>query len=171
MSKTIQADEVVKNVTTLTGDALEQYLNKVTIDRLAFEQQLLVKLATDQPVEKKFAIIFVLGEYRMERAVPYLSSIITLENENLSVNSREPLIGAYPVVEALARIGTPAAPEMLKNIETSDNETVRGLSLRVLKGVYGAELARCYLQIALEKQHDPIIKGRISRTMEKLPAE
>jgi len=154
----------------LQGDKLEDYLSQLWIDRFTLGQQLLQGLSTATTTESKLSIVYLLGLYRMEQAVPMLSSMITLHDDGpVRVSTRISMLEGYPVVEALARIGNPAVPAMLKNIETSEDATVRELSVFVIQGVYGIELTRCYLQIALEKQADPTIKDRLAQAIEQLP--
>ena len=87
--------------------------------------------------ETRSAAAFLLGEFRAREAVPVLSKAL-----------RKPLgpwfsgdISPYdvPIFSALVKIGRPAMPAMIKNVEASDDELLRKRSLGVLSHVLGGK--------------------------------
>ena len=87
--------------------------------------------------QTRCAAAYLLGMLRANEAVPVLSR--ALENEP----GRKLIfdISRYdvPVWTALVRIGRPAVPTMIENIETSDNKILREKSLNVLYHVLGGK--------------------------------
>lgn len=132
-----------------------------TVSRLADQRnemigRLIGRLRYEKDPDRKIRIAFLLGRYRAREAVPDLSACITLESKRTHEEITEvPLWGRYPVAEALARIGCPAIPEMIANIESSQSEEVRELSTWVVTEVYGPRLGRKALEFAIERQNDP----------------
>jgi len=87
--------------------------------------------------ETRSAAAFLLGEFRAREAVPVLSKAL-----------RKPLgpsvswdISPYnrPILAALLKIGRPAVPAMIENVETSDDSMLRTRSLDVLWRVLGGK--------------------------------
>lgn len=80
---------------------------------------------------------FILGNFREIEAVSVLSKALANEPEQIEISD----ISRYdaPVWTALVRIGRPAVPAMIENIETSDNRILRIKSLDVLCHVLGGK--------------------------------
>jgi hypothetical protein len=145
----------------------EDLLTQLIQERLDRQTELVGQLDADNPKEANFAIAFLLGFHRMERAVPHLSKFITLETD-ATEQSREGLWERYPAAEALIHIGVPAIPEMIKNIETSDDEKVRKLSARVIRHVDGREIAIFRLEKTIERQPDPAKKAKLKAAIKSI---
>ncbi len=163
---------VMPRLASLGSDERMKLLERASTDRSDLQTALISQLRDESnPKEVTISIAFLLGLHRMGQAVQDLSKHIALTNRPLLDDDRRPLIGEYPVVDALIRIGGPAIPEMIKNIETSDDEKVRELSAKVIRYVDGPEIARFRLQKAMEKQSDPGKKARLKAAMDgiKLP--
>jgi len=131
-----------------------EFLAELSKERSDIQGNLIYQLSNSESKEMKFAAAFLLGRYRMEQSVGALSEFLTLEYEHKTPWDREPLWGRRPIVEALIRIGRPAIPEMIKNIETSEDKKVRELSARVIRYVEGPEVAKFILERQIEKQSD-----------------
>ncbi|MCH7559628.1 MAG: hypothetical protein IIB56_19555 [Planctomycetes bacterium] len=80
---------------------------------------------------------FLLGKFRAVEAVSVLSQALANEPEQIAISD----ISRYdaPVWIALVRIGRPAVPAMIENIETSDDRILRIKSLDVLNHVLGGK--------------------------------
>lgn len=80
---------------------------------------------------------FLLGKFRAVEAVSVLSKALANEPEQREISD----ISRYdaPVWTALVRIGRPAVPAMIENIEASDNRILRKKSLDVLYHVLGGK--------------------------------
>jgi hypothetical protein len=116
--------------------------------------------------EVKVAAAYLLGLHRMEEGVPRLSKIITIEMEWKDARA-EGLWGRYPIVEALIRIGMPAVPQMVANIEESTDEQVCTLSAQVIRYVMGPEAARFTLESAMENKAEGV-KVRLRKAIATL---
>ena len=79
-----------------------------------------------------------------------------MENDAMLQAHRRPRWGGSPIVEALIRIGNPAVPEMIKNIETSKDKKVRDLSASVIKYVMGQDIAKIVLEKAIKDKSDAV---------------
>lgn len=143
-------------------------LQQLSRERIDVMGSLISQLEESNPKEANFAIAYLLGFYRMEQSVPHLSKYIALKIEKIERVKALPLYGEYPVVEALIRIGNPAIRQMIKNIESSDDEKVRKLSARVIRYVDGPEIAKFRLEKTIEKQSDPTKKSRLKAALESM---
>jgi len=160
--------ERIAQMGSLDEKARMELLGELSKERSDIQSNLIYQLDNSRSKEVKFAAAFLLGFYRMEKSVYHLSRHITLENERVISSSRLPLWDRYPVVEALIRIGKPAVPEMLRTIETSEEEKVRDFSARVIRYVEGSEIGRIVIEKAMEKQTDPAKKARLKTALNYL---
>lgn len=87
--------------------------------------------------ETRSAAAYLLGELRAVEAVPVLSQALADPPGPLIRTD----ISRYdsPVFTALVNIGRPAVPEMIKNIETTENKILRKRSMDVLNHVLGGK--------------------------------
>jgi hypothetical protein len=163
----IGGKESLPRLASLSSIERMQVLERASTDRSDLQAALITQLRDhSNPKEVTISVAFLLGLHRMEQAVQDLSTHITLTNYPLAEDDRRPLIGEYPVVDALIRIGSPAIPEMIKNIETSDDRKVCELSAKVIRYVDGREIASFRLQKAMERQSDPGKKARLKAAMD-----
>ncbi len=112
--------------------------------------------------ETRCAAAYLLGKLRAVEAVPVLSRALADEPgpKTRSDLSRYDV----PVWNALVRIGRPAVPAMIENIETSDHRMLRIGSLDVLNHVLGGKRRLLELLAKLEKRTDD--KGTRRRIQE-----
>ena len=97
--------------------------------------------------QTRAAAAFLLGELRAVEAVPVLSRAMPEVADRVRSDfSRFDV----PFWNALVKIGRPAVPVMIKNIETSDNRILRIDSLRVLDQVLGGKRRLLELLAKLE---------------------
>lgn len=164
-NKTKSKKELIARMAALNDKERMEFLGELSKERSDIQGNLIHQLGASDSKEMKSAAAFLLGMYRMDQSVYHLSKFITLENEHIVPNTKEPLWDRYPVVEALIRIGKPAVPEMLRNIRTSDDEKTRELSARVIRYVEGPEIGRIILEKALEKQDDTKQKSRLEEAL------
>jgi len=145
----------------------EAFLSDLEKERHAILEGLLVGLGSEHE-QIRFCSAYLLGHYRFNQAAGSLADVVTMENPELTRNTREQRWGRYPAVEALIRLGKPSVPPMISNLETSDDEHVRGLSARVIYHVEGPELARIVVEMAITKQPDPVKKKRLETALSLL---
>lgn len=112
--------------------------------------------------ETKSAAGYALGELRAVEAVPRLAEALKYEPEKRWLTR----ISRYdsPYVVALIKIGRPAVPAMIANIEQSDDHTIRARSLGVLNLVVGGK--RRLLELLRKvggRATDPEARERIQR--------
>jgi len=146
---------------TLDEQERMDFLRQLSKERSDIQGDLIYQLSNSESSDMRIAAAYLLGRYRMEQSVRVLAKFITLEYEHKTNWKREPLWGRRPVVEALIRIGLPAIPEMIKNIETSEDGKVRELSARVIRYVEGPDLAKFIVEREIEKQPDETKKRNL----------
>jgi HEAT repeat protein len=158
--------EIVKVATAKEADmmAILRGLSKEHSDTQAI---LIQQLRSSPSKERKIAAAYLLGRYRMQDAVPYLAKEIALEAKIVPTD-KVGLWDAYPAVEALVKIGNPAIPAMIANIEATDDKTVRELSARVIRHVETPRVARFVIELAIEKQQDPGKKKNLHDALQYL---
>jgi len=159
--------ERIARIAGLGNKERMELVEELANERVVIQGNLINQLGGSQSKRTTFAAAFLLGLYRMEQSVDHLSKFIALENEETELSGRIPLWGHYPVAEALIRIGKPAIPAMLRNIETSDTAKVRELSIQVIRYVEGHEIGR----IILEKQLAQATDSRTRRQFETALAD
>jgi hypothetical protein len=101
----------------------------------------------------------------MEGSVKVLSKYITFARDHEVPHGREPLWGRYPVVEALIKIGRPAIPIMIANLENSTDILVRELSARVIRYIEEPEIGKVIIEIAMKKQADAAKKKKLQASL------
>ena len=119
----------------------------------------------------KFYAAYLLGAYRYPQAVSGLANNITLEDKirPQMQKQREWYWDLYPAMEALIRIGNPAIPAMIRNLEESNDANVRELSLKVIYFIdKDKDIARLRLQKAAEAQKDLQKKARLQSALKAL---
>lgn len=135
----------------LTDDQRIALLSNLSRDRSDLLAQLLQQLASPTSKHHQCAVVFLLGEYRLGDAVRDLAKIITLEAD-IKKRNREALWDRYPVAEALIKIGVPAVPAMIENLENAKDEKTRELSAEVIRYIQTRELGKVIVQNAIDKQ-------------------
>jgi hypothetical protein len=118
-------DKTVDSVLLARKEMIKKLLTVVDPGGVKVEEE-------DSP---RVAAIYLLGELRAEEAVPLLSKMLT-DPLGPSVFTRVVRYGD-PVGGALEKIGRPAVPGMIENIETTDDGALRAASLGVLSHVLG----------------------------------
>lgn len=109
--------------------------------------------------------VVLLGKLRSVESVPLLAENLTLYVFYKDRKSTQSPEDAFPCVGALIEIGKPAIPEMLRNIQTSNDKKVRELSTRVIRYVEGPEIGRIVIEKAIEKQTDSRKKARLEAAL------
>jgi HEAT repeat protein len=109
-------------------------VDKILQDRKAMIQNLIPLIdptnANKYSDETRSASAYLLGEFRAVEAISVLSRALVNE-PGPKVIYRTTRYGA-PVWSALVKIGRPAVPELIKNLENSDDHVLREKSLDVL---------------------------------------
>ena len=154
---------VIPRLASLSSKERTELQVRLVSDRFNMCDRLLQQLDPATDKEVSFEIAYLLGIYRMERAVSELSRYIAVRNDKFDPNVylQMSLYGEYPIAEALTLIGNPSVRPMLDNLEASDDATVRKLSARVIVIVEGREIAKVVLEKAIEKQRDDAKKARL----------
>ena len=120
--------------------------------------------------DTKCAAAYILGRERLAEGVPVLVANMLL-HAPIQLDSKLPLWGEYPAVQALANIGTPAVGPMLQNLRSSDDAKTRELSLRVLRVVEGKEVAHFVLTTAAGQATEPGYRDRLVEAVKVLDGE
>jgi hypothetical protein len=158
-----------KGMAGLQRDALEQELEKIDQDQEALATQLIVQVRNPSSNEAKLAAIYLLGRFRMEQGVPALVANIDFHDESVRgvhINAI-PLLGEWPAVDALIRIGGRADSEMIRLLATNDDVKVRQLSMLVLRDTLGPILAKQQLLDAIDHTaRDASERARLKQAME-----
>lgn len=121
--------------------------------------------------DKKFAFVYLMGLYRLERTVPELTKIIDLKSKPRINDAEFPYWDKYPVVEALVKIGRPAVPAMLENIKAGKGEKIMKLSVKVIRHVETPIIAKIILEDAIAKENDPTKVGSLRDALKYLKTE
>jgi hypothetical protein len=134
-------------------------VDSILNDRKATIEQLIslvdVEKAEKQDEKTRIAAVYLLGDLRAVEAVPVLSKALSEsldDGATLDISRYD-----VPAFTALVKIGRPAVPAMIKNVETSDSQVLRTSSLDVLVHVLGGkrrllELLAKLLEPSLEDQ-------------------
>jgi HEAT repeat protein len=144
----------LKNISSKEEKIREEAVDAVLHDRLTTVQKLISmvdpKNAGKYSDKTRSAAAFLLGEMRAEEAVPVLSKVLDADigPKVILEYSRYEL----PVLTALVKIGRPAVPAMIKNLETSDKLRLRNASLGVLYHVLGGKRRLLELLAKLESR-------------------
>jgi hypothetical protein len=109
--------------------------------------------------------IEILGDLRAAEAVDQLAANITLTPPVIEWEIRRKE-ERYLCAVALAKIGVPAVPAMLKIIRTGDDEVARQVAAWVLNEVLGADLAPVLLEGALKSAERPEEQARIKAALQ-----
>ncbi len=120
---------------------LDQAVDSILQDRRSIINKLIPLIDPDNTKkysgQTRCAAAYLLGMLRATEAVPVLSRALENEPGRRYISD----ISRYdsPVWTALVRIGRPAVPAMIENIETSDNRILREKSIDVLYHVLGGK--------------------------------
>ena len=151
----------------------ESSVDSILQDRLGIMKQLILIMdpanAQKYSDETRCAAAYLLGEFRAIEAVPVLSR--ALANEPGRKTTWDISRYDVPVWTALVKIGRPAVPAMIENIETSDNRILRIKSLDVLNHVLGGKRRLTELLTKLKARAKDLpriqhIEAAIQRTQE-----
>lgn len=127
-------------------DAQKQAVESVLADRKDLVEALCAvvdqKNAGTYSWEARVAGAYLLGELRAPEAVPSLSSAmveVLREGSKVVRGLAPPYRSPLAVSNALIKIGRPAVPQMIENIEGSDDKTLVIGSLQVLNRAVGGK--------------------------------
>jgi hypothetical protein len=137
--------------------------------RSQFIGDLLKRLPNERDPVKKSAIIYLLGEYRASETSAQLVNMIGFEGakaSNESEQKRLPLWGEFPAYEALVKIGSPTAREVIKKLETTTDSTARNLGASVIRAIYGREIGVVVLAKARDNQTNEIKTANLNIAIE-----
>lgn len=118
--------------------------------------------------ETRCAAAYLLGQLRAVEAVPVLSKALADPPGPWLITDSSRFDA--PVWHALVRIGRPAVPAMIRNIETSDHRMLRIRSLGVLNHVLGGKRRLLELLDRLKKRagDDKQKAARIEKAAERV---
>ncbi len=112
---------------------------------------------------------YLLGELRAYRAVTTLADNIDLKAPRIDPKDRKGRWGEFPAQEALHKIGIPAAAEVVVKLRIEQNKLRRELMVRVIRGVYGDDFGRRFVQNQLTKETDPMHKQNLNLALQEFP--
>ncbi len=152
-------EETVSGIENLCSEeprTCDAAVDAILKGRLATVQQLLPLIdpanATHYSDRARCAAAYLLGELHAVEAVPTLSRALA-DEPGRKMRSRSCRFDA-PVWNALVKIGRPAVPTMIENVEKSDDGTLRIKSLDVLNHVLGGKRRLLELLAKLESRAD-----------------
>ena len=121
----------------------------------------LMREAKSSHVATRSSAMYLLGLYRIARAVPILAA--SIQFRHTFPISAFPVRGTstYPAMQALIRIGSPAIPAMVKNLETTAKPDVAACSAWVIRKVEGPRLGACVIKLALRSAAASPEKARL----------
>ncbi len=157
--KTIRENSL-KSLDRISREQRDLLLNEIEREWQTTKEILITQLGSTN-IHTRCCSAYLLGLYRYPEAVESLGQMVSLEDKATEGKQKERRWDRYPAFEALIRIGKPSIPAMLRNIEGSEDETIRELSARVIFYVEGADIAPIVLEKAISKQTDPLKKGRL----------
>ena len=160
--------DIVRQLPGLEEDAQDRLLLQIDTYLQEVDTALIATFSSATSDRDKAVIAYLLGRRRCTQAVGTLSRAITLEIETDRLDKRERRWERYPVVEALISIGSPSIPQMLANIEASEDEKVRELSARVIRYVEGTEIGMMILQKAIERQTDASRRANLEKALAQM---
>src|SRR5882724_8828139 len=138
-----------EQLNTTNSDALVES-NHNNLQKI--RQILLTKLSSENDGVRFYAA-YLLGEYRFPDAVDSLNKVITLKDNR--PRFAEGFWDMFPAMEALAKIGAPSIPAMIRNLAESDDGKVRELSLKVVHYIdKDKDIVQLRLQKALAAEKD-----------------
>ena len=116
------------------------------------------------------AAIIALGEHRAVEAIPSLLRYIVFYTGDgaFSVNRIVGRDKMYAAVKALAEIGNPAIPSVMKKLSESEDDIVLVNCAWVINEIVGRRFLMPYLQYALENEQDDNKKRRIKYLLDML---
>jgi HEAT repeat protein len=156
--------EGLGNLKTMKLEDQMTLIEKLSKEKSDLQSVLISQLEPTAPKEAIFNVAYLLGLYRMEKSVGSLSKFISLKNDTL-LSDRESAWGQYPVAEALIKIGHPSIVPMIENLETSDDELVRKLSVQVILYVEDPEVTKFIIERAIKKQTDEKKQHRLQSAL------
>jgi len=131
---------------------------------------LIVALRQKKDHERQVQICYALGELRAEQAIDDLIPHLPLRVEP-TVNKRLPRWGEFPVREALAKIGHPAAQKLLVRLGGETAEEFRQAAVDVILMVYTPALARSAIEQQAASEANPLRKERLLACLPLLEAQ
>jgi hypothetical protein len=162
-------DDIIASCLTTNLDLFE----KIDLQRDQDQRRLINKLLGifKDPKSSRLnqcAAAHYLGELHASMAVRALSEKITLNYVRTGFIDHMSNLGAAVEV-ALIQIGTPSIPAMIRNLEESDDASVRGLSLKVLYRIEDdKDIVQLRLQKAITAQKDSNKTARLQAALKAL---
>lgn len=145
------ANQVLESYQNVTGELIRQVADR------------------NSSANAKTLAAYVLGQLRAERAVTTLAANIDLKAPRIDPKDRKGRWGEFPAQEALHKIGIPAAAEVMARLRTEENELRRKLMVKVIRGVYGDDLGRRFVQNRITKETDPMHKQNLNLALKEFP--
>jgi hypothetical protein len=154
---------------TASYDEADTAVNEAVQARGAVIDNLLIQLRDPAlPNEAKVHIVYVLGQWRADKAVTALVDMIDLMAVRVDPKLAPGRWGLHPAQEALARIGRPSVTLILKKLGGENNELRRRLMCMVLIDVEGKGIAALRVQKVLEATDDPAQRANLEAALTEL---
>jgi len=108
--------------------------------------------------------IYLLGNMRAPEAVPHLVNWLAPHPQQDTTWFTD----VAPAVVALAQIGKPAVPHLLKLISITPKGEARDRAIWLIKNIEGEECGKIILKKAIEQEKDPEKKANLEKVLSSL---
>jgi hypothetical protein len=117
--------------------------------------------------EAKTYIIYLLGVYQVEDAVPDLLALLDLEAPFTIEEGYEPW-GVHPAAKALRKIGRSATNGIISSLANEKRDDYRAMICELIMGIEGNMIAPVILREAIDKEQDKDKKANLTAALELL---
>ena len=153
-----------------SGDFIDRLNATVQLDAQRAEtihKLIAIADSTNSPEIKVHAVV-VLGEYRAVEAVPALLKNLDwdqLHGGIISSTKEDWALRLWPVSSALEKIGVPAVPALMDQIEGTDDAKTIGKCVSICEKIEGADVAQFRLEKALKTETDTQKRARLETAL------
>lgn len=130
---------------------MDQAIEDFSRSNVRLVDDLVAFLQETKTQETKTRVCFLLGEMRNPRSTRPLIENILVKAEVPETYTKEPLWGANPCQEALAKIGKPAEWQLIEILTGNEREEVKAAALKVIQKIEGWRGAVFVLEQSWEK--------------------
>jgi PBS lyase HEAT-like repeat len=169
----VTAKEIIASVRATQLEDFENIAGKLKNERLALGTSLIAVLADRRALNlTRCAAAYYLGELRLQNAAPALLANLTLKFDASHIIVKHLIqidILGNPAADALVKIGAPAVPNLIQNLEANDDTDIRRLSLGALCRIEGDKgVVRFRLETQAAAESDFQKQARLQQCLKML---